>query len=134
MAMPKTASLRGSAGGIDLEFVQRERTPRELMDECHGDRNVAERAYREKGNGEPPRRPTGRASRRRVRGVRRGRSARGGDLLALPGVLAADGRGVSPRSLAFTAANAILIAGFPALAAIVGYLGYRVGAGATAAR
>ena len=29
--MPKTASLRGSSGWIDLEFVQRERTPRELM-------------------------------------------------------------------------------------------------------
>ncbi len=29
--MPKTASLRESSGWIDLEFVQRERTPRELM-------------------------------------------------------------------------------------------------------
>ena len=29
--MPKTASLRGASGWIDLEFVQREWTPRELM-------------------------------------------------------------------------------------------------------
>ncbi|MWV40670.1 IS6 family transposase [Natrialba sp. INN-245] len=29
--MPKTASLRGASGWIDLVFVQRERTPRELM-------------------------------------------------------------------------------------------------------
>lgn len=29
--MPKPASLRGVGGWIDLEFVQRERTPRERM-------------------------------------------------------------------------------------------------------
>lgn len=29
--MPKTACLRGASGWTDLEFVQRERTPRELM-------------------------------------------------------------------------------------------------------